>query len=419
MDTPNQHLSEPQAQVPGVTSPTTPQERRFAFRILMLSSFCLGLGQTILFALLPPIARELGFADIQVGLIFSVSALLWFLTSPRWGRLSDRTGRKRIILLGVSAFAISLSAFALVLAFGLSGGLPPLLCFGLLLLARAGHGGVSSAAPAASQAYIADRTTPAERTANLASLSAAFGLGATVGPGLAGFAAAFGPVAPLFGVSLVAVTALCLIARFLPERTPPRDRAARARLRFSDPRLRALLAFGFVGGIVFAVPKQLLGFYLIDRLALDAAGATAALGLIFTLSSLMALFAQLVIIQRLRVPTAILLRIAPPILVIGHLTVGLTDHLPVIVGAMMLTGLGNGMFLPAFNGAISLSISPEEQGNAAGLGSSMTALALIFTPSIAFTVYKLAPSVPFFLSAALAGAMALSAPIVTRRISGK
>ena len=84
------------------TIQTTPEERKLGFRVLFLGMFAIGTGQTLFIAVLPPFARGLGLAEMQVGFIFSLSALGWMLMSPFWGRKSDFVGRKTIIILGLA-----------------------------------------------------------------------------------------------------------------------------------------------------------------------------------------------------------------------------------------------------------------------------------------------------------------------------
>ena len=94
-------------------------ERRVAFGALLACVMVLGMGQTIMFAILPPIGRELGLSELQVGAIFSLSALMWVVMSPFWGRLSDRWRRKPVILIGMGGYIVSMIAFTSIIQFGL------------------------------------------------------------------------------------------------------------------------------------------------------------------------------------------------------------------------------------------------------------------------------------------------------------
>src|SRR5690606_42096076 len=79
------------------------------------------MGQSLMFAILPPVARNLGLTEVQVGSIFAVSALLWVLASPFWGRLSDIWGRRPLILVGLIGYTVSMASFGLCVQAGLSG----------------------------------------------------------------------------------------------------------------------------------------------------------------------------------------------------------------------------------------------------------------------------------------------------------
>lgn len=388
---------------------TTQKQRRIAFGVLMLSALCLGLGQTILFTILPPIARRIGFADIQVGLIFTVSAIAWVTMSPIWGRRSDVVGRKPIILFGIGMFAVSTTALAIALQAGLDNKLSILMTFILLVLFRGLHGLFGSAGPAAAQAYVADRTAPNERASSLAGIAAAFGLGATLGPGIGSATVQFGAVVPLFVVALIAIASFFTILKFLPERTRPAKRRDVPRLKLNDPRLRGALFYGVCGGVLMVTPVQIIGFYIIDVLALDEVSASQMLGVVFMVSSMAALFSQLVIIQRFNFSPGTLLTIAPPTIMLGHLIIALGQDFGTITFGMLITGLGTGMFMPSYNATISLSVTPDEQGAAAGLANSTSATGYIFAPALAFGLYQLSPQAPFYFTVTLALFLAIYA----------
>src|SRR5437868_3738337 len=175
--------------------------RKRAFFLLFCSLIANGMGQTVMFAILPPLSKDLGLTEFQIGLIFAISATIWVFSSPFWGRRSDLWGRRPVILIGLAAFGVSTFAFATVLSVALLGWLGPLVTFVLLASTRAIFGVFGSGAYPASQAYIADRTTYAERTESIAGLNAAFGLGQAVGPGIGAALIFLGSTAPFYFVA--------------------------------------------------------------------------------------------------------------------------------------------------------------------------------------------------------------------------
>ena len=143
---------------------TTRAERRRAFTILFVSLMCLGAGQTVMFAVLPSLARSLKLTEFEASLPFVASATVWVFSSGYWGRRSDHWGRKPVILLGLVAFGVSFGLFAVFANLGVDGIIPAMVAYPLMIAARSLYGIFGSGSAPAAQAYVADRTTRAERT---------------------------------------------------------------------------------------------------------------------------------------------------------------------------------------------------------------------------------------------------------------
>lgn len=399
-------IEPPPIPAPESAGPAAPRrDRRFAIALLLMGVACMGMGQTVVFAVLPPLGRELGLADFQVAAIFMMSAVLWVALSPMWGRRSDRRGRKAFILLGLSGFVVSMLMFATSIRLGLTGALGGAGLYVLIVATRGFYGLVGSATPAAAQGYIADRTTAAERTAGIAGFSAAFGIGAMLGPGVGGAVGAIGPLAPLYAVAAIAAIMVTAIFFLLPETTPPSPRALRARLKLSDARLRPFLIFGLAFGIINAVPIQTVGFYFIDTLGLEARDAPQFVGVGLMAMAMASLFSQLVLVQRFHLPPHILLRAAPALILAGHGLIALSTAFGPLVFGLVLSGFGAGMAIPGFTAAASLAVGPDEQGAAAGLANSAVASGFIVAPVAAFSLYAIAPPLPFALTATMAAGL--------------
>ena len=115
---------------------TSPKERKLGFRVLFLAMFAIGTGQTLFIAVLPPYARGLGLSEVQVGFIFSLSALGWMMMSPFWGRKSDFIGRKSIIILGLLVYAFTTILMGLEFRLKELGYINLSTLFGLLIFTR-------------------------------------------------------------------------------------------------------------------------------------------------------------------------------------------------------------------------------------------------------------------------------------------
>lgn len=390
-------------------TPSTPRQRQIATAILLAGVVCMGMGQTIVFAVLPPIARKIGMGDLQVLSIFMTSAFFWVVIGPFWGRQSDIRGRRPFIVIGLSGFAISTTAFATVLHFGIAGALSGVLLYAMLLCTRSIYGVIGSATPGAAQAYIADRTPPARRTAGMSAFSAAFGIGAMVGPAFAGAVVAIDPLAPLYAVAAAAGCAVAAVYFFLPERTAPKERATRPKLSPLDPRIRPFLAYAMATGIVTSIPVQFIAFYFIDRLGLQSEDALQLVGVALSAAAMASLFSQLVLVQRFNLPPITLMRTGPILILTGHIIIAISTDVGPLVFGMLLSGLGAGMLTPGYVGGASLSVTADEQGSAAGLTNAAGASGFIFAPLLGSIFYSMSPGALFMATATLAAGCAFYA----------
>ena len=295
-----------------------PSHRR-SFRILFVGLVCVGMGQSILFSTLPPAARALGLTPFRISTIFAVSATLWVFVSPWWGRRSDTVGRRPIILGGLLGYALSMALVGTTISLGEARLLPTASVYPCLIASRSIFALLGSGTGPAAQAYVADRTTHAERTAGVALLNAAMGLGETVGPGFGSMLAVFGLGAPLWFAAVVAVGSSALLWRLLPEERAPRVHAVAptARLRLLDRRVLPFLAVATALQAVRATTTITLSFFFQDMLALDAAATVRDAGIGFVVLAVAGLVSQLVLVQRLRPTAGAMLRTGVPLMVIA------------------------------------------------------------------------------------------------------
>lgn len=406
--------SRPQAEAkpPAMATPesfarvTTPAERRRAFTILFLSMMCLGAGQSVMFAVLPSLARELGLSEFQASMPFVVSAAIWVFTSGYWGARSDRVGRKSIIIMGLTAFGISFASFAGMAQLGAIGVLPIVVAYPLMIAARALYGSFGSGAAPSAQAYVADRTTRAERTQGVATIGAAFGLGTTIGPGIGAVLVVFGLFAPFYFTGLVAFLSAAAIWIFLPERTAPQaHKQIAVTLRWHDRRVLPFILFGLGISTAGAIPVQTVGYLFIDVLHLSPQAAPQYVGIGLMASSMAALFAQLVIVQRFDISARTLMRWGSIIALMSNVVFVIGHQFGPLVFALAISGLGFGMARPGYTAAASLSVAPEEQGAIAGLTSATSGAGFIFGPIIGTKLYEWHPVAPYVFAAALMAAL--------------
>ncbi|MEP1593900.1 MAG: MFS transporter, partial [Halieaceae bacterium] len=171
---------------------------RHQLAILISALMATGIGQSLVFAILAPLGREVELGELQITSIVAISALVFGVASPLWGRLSDRLGRKPIIITGLIGYTLGTVAFTSTFYGGLLGIVSGTSLYLLALFVRCGQASIMSATNPASTAYAADHTTREKRTSTMAKLGTANSMGMILGPAVSGALAVFGLLAPLY-----------------------------------------------------------------------------------------------------------------------------------------------------------------------------------------------------------------------------
>lgn len=378
-------------------------EHRRAFRILFVCLVCLGMGQSMLFAILPPAATAIGLSPFQVSLIFATSATIWVFMSPRWGRRSDVWGRRPVILVGLLGFGASMALLATMIQLGLWQTLPVAFIYPLMIASRCVFALFGSGTGPAAQAYVADRTSREQRTAGVSLVNAAFGMGQTVGPAAGALFAMIGLLAPLYFAAATAVVSALLIWWMLPEDGPPIAAGARRppKMSFRDPRV---VPFLWVAGAVQAVRATTaitLAFFFQAMLDLDPKETVQYAGAGFVVLAVAGLFTQLVLVQRLRPTAWRMMVVGTPVAFAAFVLMVVGDGLPAYLVAQALLGIGLGFVRPGTAAAASLSVGPEEQGAVAGLTNALGVVGNIFGPMLGTKLFEIDPHGPYVLNAVL------------------
>ena len=386
-----------------------------AKRILLISLVVVGMGFTVLFPILAPVGREMGLTEFQITAIIGASSITVFLASPRWGRLSDRLGRKPVILIGLFGFAFGTFLFNGVIYLGLTAALTGTVLFAALVASRMVHAAVMSATMPAANAFMADITSAANRTKGMGAAGAANNLGSMLGPAVAALAV-FSLLMPLWVMAALAFLNGLFIWRFLPE--PPRHNAPRLgqKMRYRDPRIFPFIIVGVTMFSGMALVQQTMGFRFQDALNLSATETAQAVGLGMMLSAGASLLAQGVVVQRLSLAPFTLLRVAMPLLFLAFATMALTESRWVLTSAMMVQGFGMGLAGPGFMAGASLAVSAEEQGAVAGVAGSCGPLGFAIGPMLGGALYQLQPTLPYAVAAGVYVVLFLSMGWLGRRL---
>lgn len=389
-----------------------------AFVILFGVSVATALGNTGMLSVLPTIGRQIGIPDAMVAAIFSLSALLWAITSPLWARQSDIRGRKPLILLGLGGFCISMTLCAFVVSAGLHHLAPPMTIFVLFLLARALFGMFGSAANPATQAYLAERTTREERTQAMATLAGAFGLGTVGGPLLAPLFVlpVVGLAGPMFAFAALAAVMMVVVQRGLVESPRPGGGERKPSRKFSfpslrgegslwkDPRLKPFLIFGFLVAACQTAQTQTLGFLIIDKLNLPPVQAQGYITLAMAAGAVAGLLAQWGLIRMFAMGPRELMRWGVGVAALGNVVVAFAPDYAAVAIGYAISALGYGFARPGFTAGASLSVDSKDQAAAAGAIAAINGLNVVVAPLFVL-LYQAIGWGPFVLNAVLLVAM--------------
>uniref|UniRef100_A0A7C4LKT2 MFS transporter n=1 Tax=Schlesneria paludicola TaxID=360056 RepID=A0A7C4LKT2_9PLAN len=390
--------------------------------IIFLTVFIDLLGFGIVLPLLPRYGEHFQATGLTLGLLMASFSAMQFLFAPLWGRLSDRIGRRPVLLVGLIGSAVFYFLFARVTQGGNTGpiyGLSPLMW---LFVTRIGAGIAGATIPTA-QAYIADVTDAANRGKGMAIIGAAFGVGFTFGP-LIG--APFVPDDPAAGPSAApgyvaaALSAIAFLWAFamLPESLKRGAGLSRRAHWFDRASLQAAVARPYIGPILFAMFLTTFAFaqfettlsLLTDRLGMSDRGnflVFAYIGLILALS-------QGLLIRRLipRLGEFWMGLAGVSLMTVGLLCLGWASgqhSLGLLLVVLPIAVVGFSATTPSLQALLSLNSGADEQGGILGVGQSMSALARILGPALALPLQNWSLPLPYWVGA---GLMAVSCGLV-------
>ena len=371
--------------------------------VLIVALMTTAIGQSLVFAILAPLGREVALGELQITSIIAISALVFGVAAPAWGRLSDRVGRKPIIITGLVGYTLGTLAFTSVFYAGLSGLLGGAALYGILLLARCSQSVIMSATNPASTAYAADHTSREQRTATMARLGTANSMGTILGPAVSGALATFGLLAPLYFAAVIAALAALLVWRQLPvireqDRT---NRKITRRLRFTDRRILMFLTTAVGLFVGFSGIQQTLGFQLQDKLGLNGIETAQMTGAALMVSAAFTFLIQVTVMQRMTLRASLFIRLGLLSLFIGAIVIASFNTFAVLAAGMAFMGTGLGLCMPAIAAGASLAVSPSEQGAAAGLVSACPAIGFVAGPVSAGALYQIHSSLAPLFSAAI------------------
>lgn len=374
----------PSSDPPPEISATYAAPSKWALTLIFATIFLDLLGVGILVPVIPFIVRQFDSDALTVGLLALSFSAAQFACAPALGVLSDRYGRRPVLLLSLVGTAIG------YFLFGWAASL--LVLFLSRLIDGATGGNISTA-----QAYIADITPPQDRAKNFGLVGAAFGLGFIIGPAVGGLLAKISLSAPAYGAGILTLVTVAFSFFFLPETVRPENRRTEPiRLRDLNPLAQGLLALQrkevlpfliafFILNFAFSALQTNFAVYTSDKLGMGPEGNAA----VFAYIGFIAVMMQAVVVRRLAkwIADKTLASIGISIMAVGFFATAYAYDTFTLYVACTLTPIGSGLTTPTLTSMVSRMVSSREQGWILGATQSFASLARIAGPVWAGLVY--------------------------------
>ena len=390
-----------------------PMPGRGSLLVIFLTVFIDLLGFGMVLPLLPIYAEAFGVREggWQIALLMSSFSAMQFLFAPLWGRLSDRIGRRPVIVMGLAASSVFYFLFGLATQWQ---------SLTWLFITRIGAG-IAGATVSTASAYIADVTTHRTRAKGMALIGAAFGLGFTFGPLIGAAAIVFSRSEqelaaspwPGYAAGLLSLAALVLAVFLLPESLWPGHAIAYHALfdvrAWSDAlRMQSvptLLLTSFVSVVSFGAFETTLSL-LLKRKELPFHFEFHQVLLYFAFIGLTLTLAQGLLVRRLsgRLGEVVLASIGCVTTVAGFVFLSFASKsgsVPLLMAASAVEVTGFAMLTPSLQALISRRSDPAKQGGIMGVAQSVSALARIFGPLISVPLFYLQPTLPYWTASGM------------------
>ena len=378
--------------------------------VLLGGMFLVTVGFGIVIPIMPFYVLHFGATSVHLGLLMATYSATQFIFAPVWGVVSDRIGRKPVLLIGLGGFVLS---FVL---FGLSTNL------WMLFAARLLGGALSSAAMPAAMAFISDSTSEEDRGGGMGFMGAVMGLGMIFGPAIGGLLSAVSIQTPFFVAAGMGAVNLVIAFFKMPEslRTAPdviapahgevrrgHDRARGHRPQLVRGPLLLLFFVAFITSFAMAGLQSTLAFYLNDRLEYG----TTEMGMVFTAMGVVGVIAQGFLVGRLtrRLGEALVVKWGLALAIAGLLAVTRLYDMTTTLLFVGLFSLGNSLLRPAVSSLVSKK-SDSGQGAVLGVMNSFDSLGRTLGPLWGGVAFYLMWDLPY-LTGALALGLGLAAAL--------
>lgn len=369
-------------------------DRKKALPVLFLVMFLVMVGFGIIIPVMPFYAEELGASPTELGLLMAVYSLMQLLFAPMWGRISDRVGRKPIIMTGILGLAISFFLMALSTELW------------MLFAARVIGGFLSAANMPTVMAYVADITSDEDRGKGMGIIGASVGLGFIFGPAIGGIFAKSNLNTPFYLAGAVSLITFLLVLFVLKESLTAEQRGASrgegspSLLKaFSGP-VTALFILQLFVSLSLAGLEATFAYFAAEKARLG----TVELGYIFMIMGLAGAIVQGGLVGRLthKLGEGAVIQLGIVISAIGFALILMTSGFTTAALFLTVFGIGNGLIRPSVSSLLTKK-SAAGHGSTTGLLSSFDSLGRIAGPPLGGWLFSIAIGLPYISGIILSG----------------
>jgi DHA1 family multidrug resistance protein-like MFS transporter len=357
--------------------------------VILITTFT-GFGMII--PVMPEMVHDVGAAPVHLGWLLSVYSAVSFFLSPIWGKLSDRIGRRPVIMTGLLGFSLSFFLFGLAANH-----------LWLMYVSRILGGLFSGAAVSSAVAYVADVTSEEERTKAMGLVGMSIGLGFILGPAIGGIAGHFNHALPFFIASLLALLTAGFAYRSLQESLMPEKRTSNALKNISrwaafSGSLKYLYVLSFFVSFTLAGLESTLQYFEMRRIG----ASILEIGIMFTIIGVIGAMIQGGIVRKYvkkgTEPTYLLLGLI--LSALGFFLITFSFNFWSATLFVAIFGIGNAFMRPLVTSLITQKTTVG-QGVASGLNSSMDSLGRILGPLLGTFMYQYNIYLPFIIGGIL------------------
>ena len=361
--------------------------------ILAFSLLVVMLGFGLVIPIIPFYMEAFGAGGMELGLLVATYAVMRLVFGPLWGTLSDRVGRKPILMVGIFGYGVTMIGFGLATELW------------MLFVFRALAGILSAATSPTTMAYIADSTSDEDRSRGMGILGAAVGVGTILGPGVGGLLAVNSLAAPFFLAGAMSFLALLLVWRLLPESLPVTQRnqpGQKSRHLVQDllqsltGPLGALFLLAFLAAYATASLFSLFGLYALEKFSFGP----ELVGFTLMIVGVVSAMAQGLLVGPLTKcwGEPRLINVTLIITAAGFVLIAVAPTPVTFAAAVGVFTLGTALLTPAVS-ALTSKRATLEQGVTMGISNAYTSLGRIVGPALSGFAFDLRMDLPLFLAA--------------------